>query len=161
MSGRLHVFLPLLAILGATALGGVFSALAHPRRIGWAGDWGQAMEHRARSAQLRVAEMADVLQAMTGKSAFLLDARREGEYRTGHLPTALSLPDERREDGLAGLQGLLAPADVLMVYCNGRFCDEGLLLAVFLRQQGYTNLWLFTGGMEDWRKAGRRVETGP
>ena len=49
----------------------------------------------------------------------------------------------------------------IITYCARNDCDEGLDLALFLHQIGYTNVSLFSGGLAEWRAGGGVVEVEP
>ena len=45
-----------------------------------------------------------------------------------------------------GLRTLLTAHESLVLYCTGRECDESILLGVFLKDQGFTNVLIYAGG---------------
>jgi len=96
-----------------------------------------------------------------GAFAFV-DARQPRPYAEGHIPGAW-LFDRYRPDGyLADMQTLIATSQRLVVYCNGGQCDDSEFAAEFLRQFGARpdQLFVFVGGMEQWRHEDMPVETG-
>ncbi len=74
-----------------------------------------------------------------------------------HLVHA-TLPELEFEDYFPDIQPLLMPDLTILVYCSGKECDESLNLCVLLQQQGYENLVLFAGGMQEWKAAGKPIE---
>ena len=55
---------------------------------------------------------------------------------------------------------MLTPEQPILVYCSGQACDESLLVSSNLLEQGFTNVSLFAGGMEEWLAAGHDLEGG-
>lgn len=86
--------------------------------------------------------------------AVFIDARKEAEFREGHVPGALSAPAAEAEKSLP--QGVLAlpRGAVLAVYCEGGDCQSSLLLAKRLHDGGFQDIRVMTGGWAEWTKAG-------
>ncbi len=89
----------------------------------------------------------------TGGTVFV-DARKEPEFRAGHVPGALSAPAAEAEKALP--QAILAlPRDrALAVYCEGGDCQSSLLLAKRLSEAGFKDVRVMTGGWAEWTQAG-------
>ena len=130
-------------------------------RLPWRGEWSRHVEQRAWQAGLRLVGIATVQQAIKTGNVRLLDARPVADYRAAHLPQAQSLPFEFAREMFAGMQMDLTRGQPIITYCGRPDCDEGLELALFLRQMGYTNVALFAGGLAEWRSAGGPVEATP
>lgn len=96
-----------------------------------------------------------------GLYAFI-DARQPEPYAEGHIPGAWLFDRYRPEGYLADMQTLIATCEKLVVYCNGGECDDSEFAADFLRQFGARpgQLYVFVGGMEQWRHEGLAIETG-
>ena len=157
----MKLILPMLTLLlVAAGLGAAVNA-ARPGRLPWRGDWTRHVENRALQHNIRLAGLNTVQRAVDTGAPALLDARPAADFRAGHLPRAQSLPIELAPEMLAGMQVSLARDQALLTYCARSDCDEGLELALMLRQQGYTNVMLFPGGLQEWRAAGGAVEGGP
>ncbi|MER5172376.1 ArsR/SmtB family transcription factor [Thioclava kandeliae] len=83
----------------------------------------------------------------------VLDARPEDEYALGHLPGALSVPDETIEAILEKL-----PRDQeIVAYCRGTYCVSSFRLVAKLRAMGY-NIRRLEEGFAEWQAAGFDVE---
>lgn len=145
-----------LAVL-AVVLSVVANALS-PNRIPWVQDWSRHVETEALKHELRLFDVADVERAVQTGSHIILDARPEADYQSGRLPGALSMPFEEAAERWPDMSDWLLPELPIVVYCSGRSCDESLLLAVFLKESGLTNLYLFAGGYEAWTEAGHALE---
>ena len=133
-----------------------------PNRSAWRGNWNRFVESKASEGGIDTATLADAKEIVDAQSHIILDARSPADYENGHLPGALSLPQEQKNDYLDQVIPLLTPEQPIMTYCSGQECDESFALSVFLKEHGYTNLVLFAGGMTDWQKAGYPIEgVGP
>lgn len=82
----------------------------------------------------------------TEKDYVILDVRTEDEYKEGHIPDAICVPNETiGEDEIAELP---EKEQVILVYCrSGRRSKQA---AAKLSAQGYTNVYEF-GGILDWQ----------
>lgn len=88
-----------------------------------------------------------------GVGVGVLDVSPEEEYRASHIPGARSVPVERVEAFLQGLEG----NEEIVAYCRGPYCvfsDEAVRL---LGGRGYRARRL-SEGFPEWRAAGMPVE---
>ncbi len=87
----------------------------------------------------------------------LFDALSIEEYRSAHIPGALSMPP--------GLVGELAPWFVpeldseIVVYGSNAECDRPYRVAAALRTLGYTNVRIYRGGKHEWMRFVLPVES--
>ncbi|MBT8366694.1 MAG: metalloregulator ArsR/SmtB family transcription factor [Deltaproteobacteria bacterium] len=97
----------------------------------------------------------DLLKRVIEGGVTVLDVRPVDEYRTGHIPGALSVP-------LGHLRELLSklPRDQeIVAYCRGPYCVLAIQAVEMLRGQGFEAIRL-EEGIQDWRAMGLPVETG-
>jgi len=131
-----------------------------PCRIAWSEDWASRVETKAAEEGIGIVAMDQVAKIVQTKARIIFDARSKADFATGHLPGAISLPSEGIDDVFPEVQLLLRPNTPILVYCSGKQCDESLLLARFLKQQGYANIAMFVEGFGAWQEAGSAVERG-
>lgn len=97
----------------------------------------------------------DLLDRLHAGDVVVLDVRPTAEYRTGHIPGALSVPIATLGKRLRQL-----PADTpIVAYCRGTYCvyaDDAVRL---LRRHGYRAARL-DDGFPEWTRAQLPVETG-
>ncbi len=93
----------------------------------------------------------------TGGAVFI-DARKEAEFREGHVPGALSAPAARAEKAMPQALQALARDRALVIYCEGGDCQSSLLLAKRLSQDGFKDIRVYTGGWAGWTAAGLPME---
>lgn len=93
--------------------------------------------------QIDAAEAARLMQ--TEKDYILLDVRTEEEYKAGHIPHAICIPNETIGNGEIG--ALKDKNQLILVYCrSGRRSKEA---SQKLANLGYNNVKEF-GGIIDW-----------
>ena len=106
---------------------------------------------------ITMAEAEDLWRA--GEAAFI-DARTADLYAQGHVPRALSAPAEEAETSFPSFFERLPPEGALVIYCEGGDCQSSLALAKRLREKGFTDIRVFSGGWEEWARAGLPGEKG-
>jgi len=144
-------------LLLSVALGATLNALS-PGGLPWTYPWSRYVEIKAHESGVPLADLAQARQAVETGKRIVLDARKTADYERGRLPGAMSLPYSDADRALTELQAVLSKRQPLLVYCASRSCDEGLLLCVFLKERGYTDVQLLLGGFAEWRNAGLEVE---
>jgi rhodanese-related sulfurtransferase len=103
---------------------------------------------------MEAVDAVGLMERLADESVVVLDVRPEEEYRTGHVPGALSVPVSSLE---AALQVLPKDKEIV-AYCRGPYCvfsDEAVTL---LKSRGYRASRL-TEGFPEWRAAGLPVES--
>jgi rhodanese-related sulfurtransferase len=143
------------------ALCGALANRIHPRRIAWVEDWSLYIEARALAAGFPLADTADARKIVLARSHIIFDARPAADFKAGHLPGAVSLPFDSVNREFQNVAVLLQTGQPVLTYCFGLVCDESFLLTRFLRDQGFTNVVLYSGGYEEWTRAGLPVEGQP
>lgn len=86
----------------------------------------------------------------------LLDVRPPEEYRAGHLPGAVSVP----QPDLARRLAELPRRREVVAYCHGPYCVLVVEAVKLLRARGFKAVRL-QEGILDWEALGLRLETGP
>ncbi len=122
----------------------------HPKRIAWVEDWGSRVEVNVVREGIALVQLPEMIEFLRDNSRLLVDARPANEYARGHIPGAVSVPFEVvAMDGVIPIELLRAgPGQVF--YCSGPECDDGLLLAIAVRETGRDDVAVFIGGMELW-----------
>ncbi len=81
----------------------------------------------------------------------IIDSRIAMDRKQGHLEGSLSLPDT--ETNCAALARLIDKKDrPALFYCNGVKCGRSVVAVNIARQCGYTRLYWYRGGFEDWKQ---------
>ena len=105
----------------------------------------------------RTVSLDQVRRLLEEKKGLFIDARNAGDYKKGHIRRAWSIPALEMERYFDKL--MTVPSDTLtVIYCNGPDCHLGRMLADFLKELHFTNLYLYDDGWDGWEKANRPVE---
>jgi len=96
-----------------------------------------------------------------GLVAFL-DARADAPYQAGHIPGAWQFDHYRAEAFLPTVVPVCLSAQHVVIYCNGGSCEDSEFAAITLRDAGVppANLFVYVGGITEWKTTGLPVETG-
>jgi hydroxyacylglutathione hydrolase len=109
--------------------------------------WDRAGLPLGRLPQIPVQELKSRADAFQ-----VVDVRRPGEYASGHVPQALSVPLDRLERDLARLDRSRPTA----VICAGGYRSSAA--TSLLRRHGFSELYNVVGGTSAWVAAGFEVE---
>ena len=97
----------------------------------------------------------DLMKRVKDGAVTVLDVRPVDEYRTGHIPGALSVPLQELEFMLARL-----PKDQeIVAYCRGPYCVLSVQAVELLNEKGFHAVRL-EEGVQDWRAMGLPVASG-
>jgi thiosulfate/3-mercaptopyruvate sulfurtransferase len=103
---------------------------------------------------------AEELQVLidTRKELVIVDARLESEFSQGHIPGAVALrPADATPERLAQLtDDKGAP---MVFYCGNVECTASAKAAHRAAEEGYSQLYKYPGGIEDWKAKGMPVAT--
>jgi rhodanese-related sulfurtransferase len=84
----------------------------------------------------------------------VIDVRDVGEYKSGHVPGAINIPQQKLDRQVEKLQG----AEGVVLYCiNGR---RTRLAEQTLIENDIPNVFHLEGGLMGWRQGGFAVRTG-
>jgi rhodanese-related sulfurtransferase len=87
----------------------------------------------------------------------LVDALAPMVYTHSHLPGAINLPPADIDPARVARQ-IPDRATEIVVYCSSPQCDDSVATAKRLQELGYTNVWHYAGGKNEWRDAGLPLE---
>lgn len=90
-----------------------------------------------------------------------LDARGPEEFAEGHVPGARNWPSDSFDTYLETLGEEVEKEGCVVAYCIGGTCDESYHLVMSLLAEGYKEVYLYEGGIEEWQLFDLPVETGP
>ena len=86
--------------------------------------------------------------------ALVIDVRDVNEYKSGHVPGAINIPQKKLDKQL----DKLLEADGVVLYCiNGR---RTRLAEQTLIEHDIPNVYHLEGGLMGWRQGGYKVRTG-
>ncbi len=87
----------------------------------------------------------------------LLDARHSIKYKEGHIAKAISLPIGDFYQKYDEISHLLGMNKSIVVYCISVHCNDSELLARELNKKGHHEIFLYKGGIAEWKNLGYPV----
>ena len=93
-------------------------------------------------------------------AAVFVDARDPGEFQSGHIPGAISMPYDEVITDPARLEAFQAGGKAIIVYCGGGTCELSMNLGFRLVEIGQKKVLVFMGGWPEWQAAGYPVAKG-
>ena len=91
--------------------------------------------------------------AMEKPDLIIVDARIANDRKHGYLENSQSLPDiETSCNSLAAI--IPSKNSPVMFYCNGIQCGRSVVSIKIARSCGYSTLYWFKGGFEEWKMKG-------
>ncbi|WP_026421918.1 rhodanese-like domain-containing protein [Actinokineospora inagensis] len=105
----------------------------------------------------RVISTDEVKQKIDAGSAVVLEALPPSYYDEAHLPGALNLPLDEVDDRAGGL--IPSKDAEVIVYCSNEACSNSGIAADRLIELGYTNVFKYAAGKQDWVGAGLPTES--
>lgn len=98
-------------------------------------------------------------EVLARESVFWIDARADEDFEKGHLKGALSLNEERWEEGIVGFLDAWNPEIDTVVYCSSQACLRSHEVAERLKEElGVENVFVLKGGWETLIEAGMAKE---
>lgn len=97
--------------------------------------------------------LSNALAAYNDGDAIFMDARTLEDFEAGHIQGAVHLPVESFMDSLNYLDQL-ALDTFIITYCDGADCNASIDLAADLNLMGFTRVFFFFGGWQEWLEAG-------
>jgi len=124
------------------------------------GEFRESFFQAAEYLGVRMITLAEAEDLWAAGEAIILDARAGGFFSQGHVPRARNIPAAESGDALPR-EILDRPKDMtIVVYCEGGDCQSSLTLAKRLHDEGFKDIRVFSGGWEEWTKAGLPEEKG-
>ena len=102
-------------------------------------------------------EMVTVEQARAlGATAIWVDARPDDEFASDHVPSAISLNEDRWNELLPQFLAVWVPGKKTVVYCSSLSCNSSREVARRLRKEAQlSDVFVLEGGWEEWVKKNR------
>ena len=95
--------------------------------------------------------------------AVLIDARSTTHYTAGHIPGAYQIDRYHLDEYVPPVLPAMQNAGYVIIYCAGGDCEDSIFLATDLvYRYGLEKevLYIYEGGMEEWKDLGHPIATG-
>ena len=86
------------------------------------------------------------------EDAVFIDARRKRDFKAGHLKDAINLQVDTDEAQRIEIMKKTSKSAKLIIYCQSNGCLYAEEVAVQLKDDGFTDISIFKGGWEKWKK---------
>ena len=93
-----------------------------------------------------------------GAPVYVVEVLQPKEFAKGHIPGAINIPFTKMT---SEARKRFSPQDEIVLYCHDPQCQASTRAAEKLEKLGYTNLYEYDGGKEDWKAAGYPFEYEP
>lgn len=91
-------------------------------------------------------------------SLVIIDARKPADREPGYIEGSVALPDfETTPETLAA--NIPSKATPVVFYCNGPKCGRSVKASQMAVGQGYSSVYWFRGGWQEWSEKGLPVAT--
>ena len=94
----------------------------------------------------------DFAKALFDKNYQFIDARDVSDYQAGTIKGAINISYHHLDENQGKINSLKKDA-VYVVFCSAS-CDVSIDLSYAMAKQGFTKLYIFHGGWDEWQKAG-------
>lgn len=108
----------------------------------------------------RMVTLARVKELMAASVPLqIIDAREPAEFAEGRIPGAINIPPGEFFGKVPDIVHQRLSRDLpIVVYCGGGNCDASKLVAMRLKDLGFSQTYVFEEGFTGWTKAGEGVE---
>lgn len=110
-------------------------------------------------SEIRSISRDELRQRLDDDGIIVVEALGPAYYEEAHLPGALNLPHDQVDD--LAPQVLPDKDAAVAVYCSNLACQNSVIASRRLVQLGYTNVFEYQEGKQDWIEAGLPTESGP
>ena len=148
-------FLLLLSVIVAL----LFNAV-RPQGIPLVENWKEKMATRQMPEGIQRMSFNQVTEHFKTGDVLFLDARDAAFYERNHIRGAVNLPVQAFDTIYPDVKDKLGYDKLIIVYCDGNQCEMSDELATRLIAEGYTQLGVYIGGIEEWMERGMPVSTG-
>ena len=90
----------------------------------------------------------DIAKDLFDQNMLFVDARSEEYYIEGHIPKAVC--NDNLDLLITKMEQHISIDDGFIVYCSDDDCGSSEELAYLLKEQGFSNIYLFKGGWKQW-----------
>lgn len=99
----------------------------------------------------KIVTYAQVKDALSNPDFFFIDARSPETFEEAKIGDAINIFPYQDDESVYISQLTECPMDkTIIIYCDGGNCDLSHEVAEGLRDFGYTDIYIYSGGWEEW-----------
>lgn len=102
-------------------------------------------------------QLKDTLDTNTGVT--VINTLSEEAFNAKHIPKSMNVPQDE-PDFVQRVEKASGKADPVVVYCASATCDSSTKAGKKLEEAGFTNVYDFEGGIDEWEKSQLPLESG-
>ncbi len=102
--------------------------------------------------------VARAIEIFDKGDVLIVDARSQEDYKSGHIPGAISLPVGQFDEQIESFLNRYPPDQPIVTYCSGRTCEDSHHLARLLSDFGFNDVRIFIDGFPGWQAEGYPIE---
>lgn len=126
----------------------------------WRGGFRQGFVSLEKYPSLSFITLEEAEELFVQSQAIFVDSRPRLQYLEGHILGAINIPYDEFNEAEVLKGGQLSFDKTLVVYCDASECQSSLALSKALNKMGFTEIMIFFGGWEEWKKRGLPTESG-
>jgi rhodanese-related sulfurtransferase len=107
--------------------------------------------HSAAVSNLEMISLEKAKELYESQGALFIDSRHDFEYKIGHIHGSINIALKEIDTHCIQLEGI-PKEKMLVVYCDGVECNSSIELALKLMELKFTNVKVFFGGWQEWKK---------
>jgi rhodanese-related sulfurtransferase len=119
----------------------------------------QKVQDSVKNAEQEIVKPVDIrldfAKALFDKKYQFIDARDEADYNAGTIKGAINIPYHKLDDFKPKLEKM-PKNKVYVCFCSSA-CDVSIDLAYAMAHMGFTRVYIFHGGWDEWKNAGYPV----
>lgn len=111
----------------------------------------------APSEEIKIITLRKAYDLWLSKQGIFIDARPNIFYHKMHISRSISFPYKpslfSNKTKIKKLERL-SKHEILIIYCDSKACNLSKELAIYLIMNGYKNVYILAGGIDEWQKEG-------
>ncbi len=136
---------------------GILVNMLNPSGIPLIGDWSVKPLEEG-SDGITVIGLDTAYTMWQSEEALFIDARTPSEFAFDRIPGAINVPRGNPVGYFEALKNRLNLDTPIVVYCSSKDCEDSSVIARFLKENGYSNLYLYEEGIIAWDIQGYPLE---
>ncbi|MCK5126519.1 MAG: rhodanese-like domain-containing protein [candidate division Zixibacteria bacterium] len=84
-------------------------------------------------------------------SVIFIDARDPEDYAFGYIHRSINIPFDYLDESWEAIIEKLDKESEYVIYCSGTECESSLFLGRYLKELGFSHLYVFYGGWSEWQ----------
>lgn len=110
---------------------------------------------------IQTADTETILSLSNSKNTVLVDARSKNYFDLGHIPGATNWYSDDIQILAPSIEKDVPYTTAIYIYCDGGDCGSSLHVAKYLKYIGYTEVYVYLGGIQEWLEKSLPIQSSP